>query len=204
MEDKNYAKIFSENLKFRRKAAGLTQKQLAEKLGYTEKSVSKWESGESVTPSVVLPKLSTLLRVSIDELLSDKAETAYYLGVDGGGTKTEFLLCDKNRKVVSRIILGGCNPVDIGLEKCLQILKDGIEQVLDGIDPSMVSAFVGIAGGITGDYKQRIPDLLSTFRFASFANGSDAENAVAAALENEDGIAVIAGTGSIAFISRNQ
>ena len=202
MEDKNYANIFSDNLKFRRKAAGLTQKQLAEKLGYTEKSVSKWESGESVTPSVLLPKLSTLLRVSIDELLSDKAETAYYLGVDGGGTKTEFLLCDKNRKVVSRIILGGCNPVDIGLEKCLQILKSGIEQVLDGIDPSMVSAFVGIAGGITGDYKQRIPDLLSTFRFASFANGSDAENAVAAALEKEDGIAVIAGTGSIAFIKK--
>lgn len=202
MEDKNYAKIFSENLKFRRKAAGLTQKQLAEKLGYTEKSISKWESGESVTPSVLLPKLSILLRVSIDELLRDKAETAYYLGVDGGGTKTEFLLCDKNRKVVSRIILGGCNPVDIGLEKCLQILKSGIEQVLDGIDPSMVSAFVGIAGGITGDYKQRIPDLLSTFRFASFANGSDAENAVAAALESEDGIAVIAGTGSIAFIKQ--
>ena len=75
MENKNYAKIFSENLKFRRKAAGLTQKQLAEKLGYTEKSVSKWESGESVTPSIVLPKLSALLRVSIDELLSDKAET---------------------------------------------------------------------------------------------------------------------------------
>ena len=202
MEDKNYAKIFSENLKFRRKAAGLTQKQLAEKLGYTEKSVSKWESGESVTPSVILPRLSALLRVSIDELLSDKTETAYYLGVDGGGTKTEFLLCDKNRKVVSRIILGGCNPVDIGLEKCLQILKSGIEQVLDGIDPSTVSAFVGIAGGITGDYKQRVSDLLSSFRFASFANGSDAENAVAAALEKEDGIAVIAGTGSIAFIKK--
>ena len=83
-----------EKIKFHRGLKGLTQKQLAEKLGYTEKSISKWESGESVTPSVLLPKLSTLLRVSIDELLSDKAETANYLGVDGGGTKTEFLLCD--------------------------------------------------------------------------------------------------------------
>ncbi len=202
MDDKNYAKIFSENLKYRRKAAGLTQKQLAEKLGYTEKSVSKWESGETVTPSIILPKLSSLLGVSIDELLLDSTEPNYYLGVDGGATKTEFLLCDKNRKVVSRVILGGSNPVDIGLENCLKLLKSGIEQVLDGIDPSMVSAFVGIAGGITGDFKQRIPDLLSTFRFASFSNGSDAENAVAAALGEDDGIAVIAGTGSIAFIKQ--
>ncbi len=202
MNDKNYAKIFSENLKYRRRAAGLTQKQLAEKLGYTEKSVSKWESGEAVAPSVVLPKLSSLLGVSIDGLMLDSTEPNYYLGVDGGGTKTEFLLCDKNRKVVSRVILGGSNPVDIGLENCLKLLKSGIEQVLDGIDPSMVSAFVGIAGGITGDFKQRIPDLLSTFRFAAFSNGSDAENAVAAALGEDDGVAVIAGTGSIAFIKQ--
>ena len=204
MDDKNYAKIFSENLKYRRKAAGLTQKQLAEKLGYTEKSVSKWESGEAVTPSIVLPRLSSLLGISIDELMFDSTEPNYYLGVDGGGTKTEFLLCDKNRKVVSRVILGGSNPVDVGLENCLKLLKNGIEQVLDGIDPSMVSAFVGIAGGITGDFKQRIPDLLSTFRFAAFSNGSDAENAVAAALGDEDGIAVIAGTGSIAFIKQGE
>ena len=48
----------------------LTQAELAEKLNYTDKSVSKWERGD-VTPSIeVLKEISDLFNLSIDDLVS--------------------------------------------------------------------------------------------------------------------------------------
>lgn len=53
-----------------RLAAGLTQKQLADKMGISKPAVSLWESGAQ-RPSVdKLPKLAGILGSSIDELFS--------------------------------------------------------------------------------------------------------------------------------------
>ena len=183
---------------------GLTQKELGDSIGYSEKSVSKWESGEVIAPSNVLPALSEILRVSIDSLIRGDGEPKYFLGVDGGGTKCEFLLIDSEGRTVSRTVLGACNPIDIGLDAAIEVLKDGIKTVLGEISPSDVSVFVGVAGGISGDNKQNLAAFLEKYNFASFANGSDAENAVAASLGLEDGISVIAGTGSIAFVKKSE
>ena len=202
MNEFDFAKHFSDNLKRRRLELGLTQKQLGEQLGYSEKSVSKWESGDVITPSNVLPLLAEVLQTSIDSLLCYNSTPEYFLGVDGGGTKCEFLLCDKNGKTVARTVLGACNPVDIGIDAALKVLKEGIDLVIRGISPRKISVFVGVAGGISGDYKERISAFLEEYRFASYSNGSDAQNAVAAALKGDNGIAVIAGTGCIAFVKQ--
>ncbi|RGT72414.1 XRE family transcriptional regulator [Ruminococcus sp. AF18-22] len=53
----------------RRKAIGLTQKELAEQLGVTNKAVSKWETGGGMPDVSVLKELSRILEVSVDELL---------------------------------------------------------------------------------------------------------------------------------------
>ena len=54
----------------RRKDNGLTQSQLAEKLGITDKAVSKWETGKSMPdPSLFCP-LCDLLHITLNELLS--------------------------------------------------------------------------------------------------------------------------------------
>lgn len=75
-----YANIFIEmdikenlakNLTACRKAFNLTQAELAEKLNYSDKAVSKWERGESVPDIVVLKQLSLFYGISIDKLLSD-------------------------------------------------------------------------------------------------------------------------------------
>ena len=58
----------------RRKAIGLTQKELADRLGVTNKAVSKWETGGGMPDISVLQELSRILEVSVDELLSGKAE----------------------------------------------------------------------------------------------------------------------------------
>lgn len=53
----------------RRKTLGLTQEQLAEKLGVTAQAVSKWENDQSCPDISVIPKLADIFGMTTDELL---------------------------------------------------------------------------------------------------------------------------------------
>ena len=57
-----------------RKTAGLTQLQVAEKLNYSDKAVSKWERGEGLPDLAVLVALSEMYGVTLDYLVSDHGE----------------------------------------------------------------------------------------------------------------------------------
>ena len=72
MED--LKKLIAENIIKYRKQAGLTQYQLAEKLNYSDKAVSKWERGDSLPDIIVLKEMSTLFGISLDTLTSQKEE----------------------------------------------------------------------------------------------------------------------------------
>ena len=61
----------AKNLSTCRKAFGLTQAELAEKLNYSDKAVSKWERGESVPDLVVLKQLADFYGVTIDKLIAE-------------------------------------------------------------------------------------------------------------------------------------
>ena len=197
-------KIFAENLKNRRINLNMTQKQLAGLLGYSDKAVSKWETGESIAPGEILPMLAKHLGTTVDELLTGTQNQKYYLGIDGGASKTEFALADENGNILERVVLGASNPVDIGMEKCLSVLSDGIRQVCKNVYFSQVSVFAGISGGITGNNQNIIYEFLKKFGFMHTSNGSDAQNAVASCLGFGDGIAVISGTGSIVFSQKDK
>ncbi len=131
-----------------------------------------------------------------------KKEVKYLLGIDGGGTKTEFLLTDISGQEIRRIIPGGSNPVNMGIENSCSVLSDGIKRICEGINYSELSVFAGIAGAKTGDNEKRINDFLSFFGFASYSVGSDIDLALELALGDGNGTAVIMGTGIVAF-SRN-
>lgn len=53
-----------------RRERGLTQEQLAEKLGISNKTISRWENGNYMPPVEMLMELSKFFEVSINELLS--------------------------------------------------------------------------------------------------------------------------------------
>ncbi len=59
-------------LKELRKERGLTQEQLGEKVGVTNKTVSRWETGNYMPPVECLSILSDLYGVSINEIVSGK------------------------------------------------------------------------------------------------------------------------------------
>lgn len=54
----------------RRKANNMTQMQLAEKLGITDRAVSKWETGKSLPDVAIMPELCGLLNITINDLFN--------------------------------------------------------------------------------------------------------------------------------------
>ncbi len=123
----------------------------------------------------------------------------YLLGIDGGGTKTEFLLTDLNERKIRQIILGTSNPVNIGTENCKSVLGQGISEICEGLDYTEVSVFAGLAGSGSNDINAEIHLFLGEFGFGAYSNGSDADSVLEAALKGKNGAAVIMGTGIIAF-----
>ena len=71
MNEETLRKIIAKNLAFYRKNAGLTQAELAEKINYSDKSVSKWERGEGLPDVYVLTLIAGLLGVTVNDLISE-------------------------------------------------------------------------------------------------------------------------------------
>ncbi len=65
-------KRFSRNLSTFRKSLGMTQLELAEKLNYSDKSVSKWERGDGLPDLAVSAYLAEILGVTINDLIDEK------------------------------------------------------------------------------------------------------------------------------------
>ena len=59
------------NIALQRKRLGMTQLELAEKLNYSDKAVSKWERGESVPDVLTLVQLADLFEIPVNQLLED-------------------------------------------------------------------------------------------------------------------------------------
>lgn len=63
--------IVAKNITELRRASGMTQLELAERLNYSDKAVSKWERGESLPDVAVLKQISDLFSVSMDYLVAE-------------------------------------------------------------------------------------------------------------------------------------
>lgn len=71
MEDTKIRQIVASRLSAYRKRAKMTQAELAEKINYSDKSVSKWERGDGLPDLLVLCKLAELYEIPVDEFLHE-------------------------------------------------------------------------------------------------------------------------------------
>ena len=77
-----------------RKKVKLTQIQLAEKLGITDKAISKWETGKSMPDTAVMLQLCDILEISVNELLSGEK-----ISMENTNQKNEQLLLDMSKEL---------------------------------------------------------------------------------------------------------
>ena len=127
-----------------------------------------------------------------------------YLGVDGGGTKTRFLLLDETGTVLAAHTEGPAYHVEIGAEALRSMLGQGIKTTLrrGGVAASHLTfAFLGLPA--YGEDRAAVPLLDAApsraLPAARYRVGNDMVCGWAGALAGEDGINVVAGTGSIAY-----
>ena len=63
---------FARNLSTYRKALGLTQSELAEKLNYSDKSISKWERGDGLPDLSVTVQIAEIFGLTVNDLIAEK------------------------------------------------------------------------------------------------------------------------------------
>lgn len=78
----------------RRKSENLTQMQLAEKLGITDRAISKWETGRAMPDSALMLELCDILKISVNDLLSGEK-----IAVEQGDKKNEQLLIELSKEL---------------------------------------------------------------------------------------------------------
>lgn len=135
-------KTISQKIIELRKAAGLTQEQLGEKLGISGQAVSKWERGEAMPDILILPDLCDVLGTTLDSLLGGKrAESPRIIGdfcefaMKNGRAETVRLAISRmmNRDVVA----AGNDVLSICLENRQNVLVSdplGMGFVMSGTD----------------------------------------------------------------------
>lgn len=82
-----------------RKEKHLTQLQLAERMNISDKTVSKWERGLGCPDISLLPELSEILEINIEELLSGKLDINDFTG--GNMKNTKFYICPQCGNIIT-------------------------------------------------------------------------------------------------------
>lgn len=193
-----------EKIRYYRKKMGLSQTALAEKIFVTSQNLSKWENGLSNPDIWNLCRLADLLNVSCDYLLG-RIDCGEYgrtlLAVDGGGTKTEFLLFTESGKVLKRSVFSGSNPNSCGMDKTLEVLKCGIDSML-AVNDNIIGIYMGISGcGNEGNRKRIKKFMCENYPNISFEIQSDLYNAIYTETPSKTYLSVICGTGSIVAVN---
>lgn len=128
----------------------------------------------------------------------------FYIGIDGGGTKTKFVLIDDKKNVINSIEKSTCHFMQVGFDGLEKVLYDGFHELIEGagIRPNEIeSACLGLAGygnvvSVIDEIKKRVKNI---FVGIDFLLCSDVKIAHAGALGSKDGIVIISGTGSIGY-----
>jgi N-acetylglucosamine kinase-like BadF-type ATPase len=127
----------------------------------------------------------------------------YYIGVDGGASKTAAVVIDENGAALGRGLAGASNHLRVGIETATRNIERAVNIALveAGIAIRQVDyAYCGIAGADHPAHRQRVIDSLQIFfPRGNFIVDNDARIALTGAIGFGSGVVVIAGTGSVAF-----
>lgn len=126
---------------------------------------------------------------------------SYYLGIDGGGTKTTCAVGDEAR-LLAAATAGPSNIVRVGEEQARESLLQSVRQACAaaGITPAQVShTCVGGSGAARPELAASVRSILAEVLATPIDVVGDMQTSLEAAFDTGPGVIVIAGTGSIAY-----
>lgn len=128
----------------------------------------------------------------------------YFLGIDGGGTKTAFEIVDEKGNILSLLKTTTCDYLQVGKESFGRVIGEGAAGACEkaGISLSDICfSCIGIPS--FGEIASDVPELVSNAKKALLSDRVDCVNDVevawAGSLACEPGINILAGTGSMAY-----
>lgn len=90
--EENLRKHFANNLCHYRKQLGLTQTDLAKKLNYSDKSISKWERGEGLPDLTVTAQIAEIFGLTVNDMIAEKPK--------------RHLLTTRNKVIITLLSIG--------------------------------------------------------------------------------------------------
>lgn len=130
----------------------------------------------------------------------------YFLGIDGGGTKTEAVLCDAAGHVRFHRRCLPTNPNDVGIQTAVARLRKLLGEAHAFLEKresgeTLLCVFAGIAGALN-HRDELLSGLCEAYPADRIAVHSDAINLLSSELYGGDGCCMICGTGSVCFVRR--
>ena len=116
------SKTFGKTIADLRKEKGMTQAELAEKLGVTDKAVSKWERDLSYPDTALLPRIAELFGLSVDDLMRNSNMTK-----------------DSRNKSINDLVMLILRAVALAMGVAVAVTS-----ILDAIDSESAVAMLGL------------------------------------------------------------
>jgi N-acetylglucosamine kinase-like BadF-type ATPase len=127
----------------------------------------------------------------------------FYLGIDGGASKTHAVITDASFRLISEGHGGPSNPARVGVDEAIASIVDAISEACAGAGlllNQITSSCAALAGvGDVAHYEPMKVALDREFGIGTVELVTDALAALEGALDGHPGVVVIAGTGSIAM-----
>ena len=153
-----------------------------------------------ITHHAEAPETKPALSRGLDK---EPSREMYFLGIDGGGTKTHAVITDASFKVIGEAFSEASNALRVGLEEAVLHIDQAVNEAClrAGIEPrDIASACAALAGISHPIHYHTMKDALDErLGLNHLELVTDARAALAGALDGQPGVVLIAGTGSIAM-----
>ena len=148
----------ADNLTRFRKAAGYTQAELAEKINYSDKSVSKWESGNGIPDVYTLIQLAELYGVTLNDFVGDEKTAVFEKNTNNTPVKV-----DKKTHVLRALVMLLASGLVWLVATCffvaMKIWLPGGEWKIGFVYAAMANAIVLIV--LSGVWRYRVVNFIS-------------------------------------------
>ncbi len=139
-----------------RKAKGVTQNELAEKLFVSYQAVSQWENGNTNPDISILPNIAKVFNVSIDELFGESRKLSNSINVHDYNDDTLYIFVAKGNQLLQGIdydkALNEKNKVEIHIKgDCLNVNASGIVTIEGNVQEDVNAGSTVTCMNVEGD-----------------------------------------------------